>query len=234
MRQRLTNLLLFLFTFGATILTSCGKDKEVCVDEYSKFTGYIAFYYHTSEKLSASCYSVDNMNGIHVSLDLASRLPKEEENALAVSINDTLTYWYMFYKYDTRVVVDRAVDFDVTANKAFDSEHPAGSSLKSFFSVAVDDHFAYVTNGYKVPDRPYYTGNDLNTTKSPYYERATYNAPMDRTDWHDFVLLPYSFLLDLTTPPDSTGEYTFTVTFEMENGIKGSAQTAAIWIKGRE
>jgi len=115
-------------------------------------------------------------------------------------------------------VADTLQSINITCDKQFDENHPAGSSLNDLFSIYLEDPCATIKNGYKSS-----TGSDYYSLTRPFAPDAKtpyslFGAKLTSVNLVDKPHIGYQMFLGLDVAPENTGEYVFTVSITDKQG----------------
>lgn len=147
--------------------------------------------------LTFDCNGRTDMYGYNPSVEDQKHLDKYNE--YAKYFGDTSYSWYHDMYFD-RAITAQLYSIDIVADKDFDKEHPAGTSLNNLFTLKYNAYHSYIKGNYK-------------NVHAKEGERS--DVPMDSvsvvTDFKGSSLFQSGAKLLLSKRP-AKGKYTFTFT----------------------
>lgn len=108
-----------------------------------------------------------------------------------------------------QVLLNKITSVTITCDKAFDAQHPAGSSLNDLFTIAFNDPIALIENDYQIP-AGYYQYPCV-TCDSDMYPSAVLLKKLSTVDFAEHPYLDNYWNCRLDKAPAATDIYTFTV-----------------------
>jgi hypothetical protein len=134
-------------------------------------------------------------------------------STIAVAILDTLSY------------------IDITTDKNFDVNHPAGANLSSIFSIYFQDPYAFIKNGYQPPRGTYNNNNFIAHPEERIYA-PLFKVKLSETNFAERPFIGNDWYCLLDAVPEKTGEYVFNVKVTLIDGTVLETQSPPINIKG--
>jgi hypothetical protein len=156
-------------------------------------------------------------------------------NELVEKIGDTSYNSKLMYGFSSNGIVavaDTLQSVNITCNKQIDERHPAGSSLNDLFSVYFEDPYAVIKNGYKsLTGENYYSLEGIPEILKD-FPYSIFGAKLSSVDLTTKPHIGTYWTLVLETAPETTGEYTFTVSITNKQGKTIERTAAPIKLKG--
>jgi hypothetical protein len=155
-------------------------------------------------------------------------------NELVEKIGDTSYNSNLMYSLSNIIiaVADTLQFVNITCNKQIDERHPAGSSLNNLFSVYFEDPYAVIKNGYKsLTGENYYSLEGIPEILKD-FPYSIFGAKLSSVDLTTKPYMGIAWRVLLDTAPETTGEYTFTVSITNKQGKTIERTAAPIKLKG--
>ena len=157
-------------------------------------------------------------------------------NELVEKIGDTSYNSKLMYGFSSNGIVavaDTLQSVNITCNKQIDEKHPAGSSLNDLFSVYFEDPYAVIKNGYKsLTGENYYSLEGIIPEILKDFPYSIFGAKLSSVDLTTKPYMGIAWRVLLDTAPETTGEYTFTVSITNKQGKTIERTAAPIKLKG--
>ncbi|NDV65674.1 hypothetical protein D0T60_10525 [Bacteroides sp. 224] len=133
---------------------------------------------------------------------------------------------------DASVTDPSVSSMTITCDKSFSALMLAGTNLNSLFRCYFENPYLVIANSYKQP-----VGDNIyKVDTAPHYSlafpSAVVGSRLDEIDFSQIVTIGATWILELTSAPETTDTYTFTISVKKENGETLSTQLAPIQIKG--
>lgn len=205
---------LLLLLLASSLLAACDKSEsdssektETPVGDYVyKSTGNVINYYFYPDNLSAGKSAVDEgpiyllLHGFEKD---GNRVKTFKE--YANYYGDTAYFQKLTMGWGYTVSANPLTSINVTADKDFDSEHPAGSSLNDILSLKYASAYNLIQSGYDTSIHIYNMEG----------KRGNYEVmPLSKLD--NVKLLYHEAFLLFDKQPDVKGKYNFEITLNFD------------------
>ncbi|MDE5707121.1 MAG: hypothetical protein K2H69_02960 [Alistipes sp.] len=195
MRKHLT--LLFA---AATLLTACDKnDAPTPADNGNFFTSYLDIE-------SMSLRDDESLQGFVLEFsgkEINARNEPERFRELAEKNRDTE---FSGAARPMQTFAQRIAFIEITANREYDSAHPAGSSLRDVFGICADSYRTFIESGYRTSE----SDGELLVLR----KLVSDTEDTDYRCWSTAPLAPYLYMAKPFTQLGTTYQFTVSVTLD--------------------
>ena len=119
------------------------------------------------------------------------------------------------------------VGFSVFCDRQYDERHEAGGCVDDCFQIGFYDPYAYVVNGYALPEDPHYS---IDSRPNVF---VCYTDTLSHVDFCSHPHILYAFDLSLSCPPARTDTFTFTGRTVMSDSTVFEGVLGTVVLAGR-
>ena len=154
-----------------------------------------------------------------------------EYEALVTEIGDvSFNREIRYFERVTYATLAKIQSVTITADKDFNADYPAGSSLNELFTIYFNDAYAFIKNNYQPITDTYQYFTTECTREYPY---AVVKKKLSAVNFPEHLFIDHRWDCILDIAPQYTDVYTFYVKIVLEDGTTLEASTS-FTVKGEE